>query len=77
MDLLTVSGKGIKVVSGGRITHRYNNKVSYKEYKPEVQFLQVPGFGMVENEFLVSCRGRIRIDYQSRKAGRRSLSVNI
>ena len=76
-DLLTVSGKGIRVVSGGEITDRYNNKVSYKEYKPEVQFIQVPGFGMVEYEFLVSGKGSLNIDYRSRKAGRRSLSVDI
>ena len=76
-DMLSVSGKGIEVVSGGRITDRYNGKVSYKEHKPELQFIQVPGFGMVEYEFLVSGKGSLKIDYKSRKAGRKSVSVDI
>ena len=38
-DMLKVSGKDIKVVSGGRLTDVYRNSVSYKKHKPEVQFL--------------------------------------
>jgi hypothetical protein len=76
-DLLTVSGKGIQVISGGEIQDKYRDKVNYKEHKPEVQFLQVPGFGIVEYEFLVSGKGNIKIEYKSRKAGRKVVELRI
>jgi hypothetical protein len=45
------------------------NLVDYKEYRPEVQMCQVPAFGKLEYQFLVSGRGDIEIKYESRKAG--------
>jgi hypothetical protein len=69
MDMLTISGTSVEVVSGGKIVNRYTDQVSYKEKKPEVQFCQVPGFGMVEYQFLVSGKGRLKIRFESRKAG--------
>lgn len=76
-DFLQVSGKNIEVVSGGKIADKYRNKVSYKEHKPELQFIQVPGFGIVEYEFLVSGKGKVQITYESRKAGKRSLETKL
>ena len=76
-DILKVSGSSAKVVSGGRIMDIYRDQVEYKEYKPEIQFCQVPGFGKVEYEFLVSGKGRIAISYESRKAGNRSAEVEL
>jgi hypothetical protein len=76
-DLLTVSGDGIEVISGGEIQDKYSDKVSYKDYKPEIQFLQVPGFGIAEYEFLVSGKGDVKIEYESRKAGTRTVNVGI
>ena len=67
MDMLKVSGA--TVVSGGKIINRYTDQVSYKTDKPEVQFCQVPGFGMVEYQFLVSGKGPVNIRFESRKAG--------
>jgi hypothetical protein len=69
LDLLTVSGSSAKVVSGGKITDRYMDLVEYKEYKPEIQFCQVPGQGKIEYQFLVSGKGSVDIKYESRKAG--------
>ncbi len=69
-DILTVSGSGIEVVAGGQIQDKYANVVNYKEYKPEVQFIQVPGFSTVEYEFIVKGKGKATIDYSSRKAGK-------
>ena len=66
-DILRVTG--LKVVAGGRITNLLLDKVSYKENKPEVQFLTVPGFGKEEYEFLVEGKGTLQIEYTSRKAG--------
>ena len=76
-DILRVNGNSAKVVSGGRILDIYRDQVDYKEYKPEIQFCQVPGFGKVEYEFLVSGRGRIAINYESRKAGKRSVEIDL
>ena len=76
-DILKLSGEGIKVVSGGQLTDSYRDKVSYKEYKPEVQFCQVPGFGKVEYQFLVSGKGNLVIEYESRKAGKIKKQVKL
>ncbi|MCU0366114.1 MAG: M14 family metallopeptidase [Bacteroidales bacterium] len=68
-DILSVSGASASVVSGGRISDLYNGLVDYKEYKPSVQFCQVPGFGKVDYQFLVSGKGSVEIKFESRKAG--------
>jgi hypothetical protein len=76
-DLLSVSGSNAKVVSGGRITDLYMNLVDYKEYKPEVQFCQVPGMGKTDYQFLVSGKGSVNVRYESRKAGTITKSVQL
>ncbi len=76
-DMLKVSGNGVKVVSGGRLTDMYRDQVSYKEYKPEVQFCQVPGFGKIEYQFLVSGKGKVQIDFTSRKAKDVSKTIDL
>ncbi len=69
LDQLSISGSSAKVISGGKITDIYNDKVDYKEFKPEIQFCQVPGYGKVEYQFLVSGKGNIEVNYKSVKAG--------
>jgi hypothetical protein len=69
LDMLTVSGKNATVVSGGKLTDPWFGKVGYKEYKPEVQLCQVPGFGKIEYQFLVTGKGNVDIKFASRKAG--------
>lgn len=76
-DILTVNGKSANVVSGGKLTDPYNNTVEYKDDKPGIQFCQVPGFDKVEYQFLVSGKGKINIDYKSRKAGNKSVEVEL
>lgn len=76
-DILSVTGDHITVVAGGEIENRYTDEVRYKEHKPEVQFVQVPGFGHVEYEFMISGRGNVNIAYHSRKAGRRELELKL
>jgi len=68
-DMLTVSGKNIRVVAGGKLTDIYTDRVNYKDYKPEVQFLQVPGFGKTDYQFLIKGKGKVQIKFTSRKAG--------
>jgi len=76
-DMLKVSGSGIKVVSGGKLTDEYRDRVTYKEHKPEIQFCQVPGFGKVEYQFLISGKGKIELDYTSRKAKNVSKTIDL
>jgi len=67
-DQLLVSGNNIDVLAGGRITDIYSNKVSYKEHKPQLQFMHIPGFGRLEYQFLVRGKGNIKLEYNSVKA---------
>jgi len=76
-DTLALSGSGIKVVAGGEIHDIYLHQVAFKEFRPELQFLIVPGFGKVEHEFLVSGSGSLTIVYQSRHAGKLSKSITL
>jgi len=77
IDKLSVAGRNATVVSGGVLTDAWMNLVNYKEFRPEVQMCQVPGFGKVEYQFLVSGKGEIEIKYESRKAGTVSKAVTL
>lgn len=76
-DQLTLTGKNAKVVAAGELTNRLNDEVNYKEHKPEIQFMRVPGHDVVEYEFLVQGSGTIKVQYKSRKAGQRSQSTQL
>ncbi len=74
-DMLKVTGS--KVVAGGKITNLLLDKVNYKEKKPEIQFLSVPGYGVEEYQFLVDGKGEITISYESRKANNVSKTIKL
>jgi hypothetical protein len=74
-DMLKVSGG--KVVAGGKIQDFRLNKVTYKETKPEIQFLSVPGHGTVEYQFLVEGKGDVTIEYESLKANNVKTTVKL
>jgi hypothetical protein len=74
-DILSVTGNGIKVISGGELQDPYIGLVNYKEFKPGVQMCQVPGFGKVEYQFLVSGKGNVDLKFESRKAGTTTQTV--
>ena len=76
-DLLKVNGPNATVVAGGLLLDPYRDQASYKEYKPEIQFVQVPGFGKVEYQFLISGKGKVHIDYSSLKAKDQSLEITL
>ncbi len=67
-DILKVSGASIDVVAGGELKDAHMNKALYKEHKPQIQFIHMPGFGKVEYQFLISGKGSIAVDYSSLKA---------
>jgi len=68
-DMLSITGKGIKVIAGGLLLDKYRDQVIYKEHRPELQFLIVGGFGKVSHQFLISGSGTVQIKYKSRHAG--------
>jgi len=68
-DMLIVSGPKAKVVAGGLLVDPDLDRVNYKKYKPELQFLVVAGFGKADYQFLVEGKGEITIRYESRHAG--------
>lgn len=76
-DTLSVTGASAMVVAGGTLTDVYTDRVSYKEHKPGVQFLIVPGFGKIEHQFLVSGKGEITVSYASRHAGKREKTLQL
>jgi hypothetical protein len=75
LDRLMVNGA--KVVAGGKITDKYFEKVSYKEKKPEIQFLALPGYGVVEYEFLIEGKGDVTFSFESQKAKNAKTSVKL
>ncbi|MEN6311981.1 MAG: M14 family metallopeptidase [Acidobacteriota bacterium] len=76
-DMLKVSGASAKVVAGGILNNAYNDQVSYKKYRPDVQFLVVPGFGKTEYQFLVEGKGEITVRYESRHGGTLEKTVRL
>jgi len=76
-DMLEVYGKKIKVVAGGKILNLYRDQIKYKEYRPEIQFFLIPGFGKEEFQFLVTGKGATTIQYRSRHAGKIVKSINL
>ena len=76
-DILKVSGPSIQVVAGGELMDAHMNQAVYKEHKPQIQFIQIPGFGKVEYQFLISGKGNVRVDYSSLKAQDQKLEFTL
>ena len=64
-------------MAGGILTDRYQDKVTYKKDKPEIQFLVVPASARSEHQFLVEGEGEIRISYESRHGGKLTKTVTL
>jgi hypothetical protein len=75
MDKLIVEGG--KVIAGGIITDKHFEKVTYKEKKPEIQFLTLSGYGVVEYEFLIEGKGEVTFRFESQKAKNVKTSVSL
>jgi len=76
-DILKVTGSSISVVAGGELIDAHMNTAVYKEYKPQIQFIQMPGFGKAEYQFLISGKGNVTVDYSSLKAKDQKLELNL
>jgi hypothetical protein len=74
-DVLKVTGG--KVIAGGRISDVRLNKVTYKEKKPEIQFLAIPGYGFAEYQFLIEGNGEVVFNYESQKTKKAVATVKL
>ena len=74
-DMLKVTGA--KVIAGGKLNDNRLNKVDYKEKKPEIQFLAIPSYGVVEYQFLIEGKGEVSFNYESLKAKDTTASVKL
>ncbi len=76
-DSLEVSGEQARVITGGALVDPYTGETRYKEFKPEVQLLAVPGFGKVEHQFIISGNGKINFKYESNWGGKQNVTVEL
>ena len=76
-DMLKLSGKNVKVLAGGLLNNVYLDRVTYKEFRPDVQFFFVPGFGKVDHQFLVFGKGTATIEYKSRHGGKLKKTIKL
>jgi len=76
-DILKVTGSSIEIVAGGKLTDAHMNQAVYKEHKPQIQFIQMPGFGKAEYQFLISGKGNVQVDYSSLKAKDQKLEFTL
>ena len=77
LDTLKVQGAAAKVVAGGKLTDPYLEQVDYKARRPEVQMVQVAGYGKVEYQFLLSGEGEVTFAFTSLKAGAVSKTIRL
>ena len=76
-DMLKLSGKNVKVLAGGLLNNVYLDRVTYKEFRPDVQLFFVPGFGKVDHQFLVFGKGTATIEYKSRHGGKLKKTIKL
>ncbi len=76
-DIVSISGDGLEVVSGGIIDDIHFNRVSYIEHRPHMIFTVVPGFGKVDLQWIVRGSGRATVKFDSLKATDRSLTLEL
>ncbi len=76
-DSLEVSGDRARVIAGGELKNPYTGETGYKEFKPEVQLLRIPGFGKVEHQFIISGSGEVTFEYESNWGGKKHTTVEL
>jgi len=72
-DMLKASG--LKVVAAGPVSDEYTDRVDYKAYRPELQFLRLNAFGSLIYDFLVEGSGTLALEYSSVHAKNQSLKI--
>ncbi len=69
--------RGLKIAAGGPVLDQFNNRTDYKRYKPELQFLSLPAFGVRLFDFLVEGFGRLTLEYSSPHAKNQRLMIDV
>jgi hypothetical protein len=69
-DVLTLAGPEVKVLSAGRVVDRFFKRVEAVKRRPErVELDAVPGMGAARVQFVVSGKGRFKVNLDSAKGG--------
>jgi hypothetical protein len=69
-DLVTLGGRDIRVLSGGRVTNRFFKRVEAVEHRPERLMLDsIPGMSETRVQFVVSGAGPFVVTVDSQKGG--------
>jgi hypothetical protein len=77
-DLVTLSGPHVRVLTSGRVTDRFFNKVEAVSRRPErVEIDTVPGLNAIRVQFIVTGHGTVRIAVDSTKGGVRQIEANL
>jgi hypothetical protein len=77
-DLLTIEGKGVKVLSAGRVEDRFAVRVNAVRSRPErLEVESIPGQAIERFAFVVGGRGQATIVFDSAKGGRLSRTIKV
>lgn len=69
-DILSLSGRGVKVLSAGKVLDRFSKRVEAVKRRPErLEIDTVPGMGTVRVQFVVSGTGPFTLKLDSSKGG--------
>ena len=69
-DILSLSGRGVKVLSAGTVVDRYSKRVEAVKRRPErLEIDTIPGMGTVRVQFIVSGTGPFTLRLDSSKGG--------
>jgi hypothetical protein len=69
-DVVTLSGRNVKVLSAGIVTDRFFNQVEAVERRPErVELRTIQGMGVARVQFIVSGGGKFTVTVDSAKGG--------
>jgi hypothetical protein len=77
-DILTLSGRGVKVLSAGKVTDRFFKKVEPVKRRPErLEIDTIPGMGTARVQFVVSGTGAFTLKLDSAKGGVLTKEANL
>lgn len=77
-DILSLSGRGVKVLSAGKVVDRFSKRVEAVKRRPErLEIDTVPGMGTVRVQFVVSGTGPFTLRLDSSKGGLVTVEGNL
>jgi hypothetical protein len=76
-DILSITGSGIEVVSGGIIDDLHFERIRPVEHRPATIYTSVPSFGKRDIQWIVRGQGTVTITYDSKKAQNRTRTIQL